>query len=293
MKRANSDPLALSARGLQIHPSDWREILLLELAQKPGLVKAMKQPGCTWLWGEATTQMELYVALQDYREAYNSFLKVPYSKLSVDAQWLARRAVVPFELAYYWLMYDIRVRDLFYPYCEQWAVEMVKDEASPEGSFVRAIEADLRLCMLLETVGDHTNGFKRFGEVFLQRFTDSTTRLLMQPDATCPSLRKVGRDLCGDLVGYESWLKNPTLSLYMPFMPVGSDPVSSMMREAQFLRQQRQGKSADVKWALPWIKAWRAHYGCFGSGTTKIKHVQIDGDELVRTFRGKLKLFKP
>jgi len=235
----------LPSRDLEAQSTDRRVALALALAQNPDLARDMKQPGATWFWDETTRDTELYMAFQGYRDAYNAFLKGPYSQLSQEAQWLALVATVRYTLAYYWLMYNVRVREFFWPYC----VEAVKSESNIEGSFVRGIEADLRLCMLLETVGDRTNGFKRFGEVFLQRFTDATTRLLMQPDPNCTSIRQGGRDLCSNLADYEAWLKDP--SRYIHLMPDGNDPLSAMMRETQFLTQQRHKKQADLKWVSP------------------------------------------
>jgi len=290
MKPAAHNPLTLPSKGLEPQSLDKRMILALALAENPDLVQDMRQPGATWLWGETTNDTELYVALKGYRDALNAFVKGQYSKLSEEAQWLARIAVVPYQLGYYWVLYDIRVRQFLWPYCESWAVEAVQSETSIEGSLVRAVEADLRLCMQLETVGDRVNGYQRFGEIFLQRFTDTTTRLLMQPDADCTSIRQEGRDLCGNLADFELWLRDPTR--YLHLMPSGSDPLSSMLRESQFLVQQRYKKQPDIKWVSSWIRAWRAHFRKYALGT-KIRLVQLDGGELVQPFRGNFKPFKP
>lgn len=287
-KQLKIEELVGSRSGAPDLPIDKLGWLPLLRAKSPGIAQALGGPGNTLLFNEADE--ELYIALGPFREACNTFLEGPYLGLPEELQWFFRVHLDRQQLAYYWVFYDIRIRHWLWPYCEEWAVELVKSEASFEGSLVRAIAADLRICLLLETVGERKNGYKRFGQVFLQRFEDSISRIFMASDARCLTPREIGRSWGRAWAGYKRWLEDPLL--YAHLMPSGSCAIHDMEREAQYLAEQRYKKKTDLRWLNPWLQAWRNHYRILSQGTG-IQNVQIDGGELVTPFRGNFQRYLP
>ncbi|HEY9782481.1 MAG TPA: hypothetical protein V6D09_20360, partial [Leptolyngbyaceae cyanobacterium] len=118
-------------------------------------------------------------------------------------------------LAFAWVYYNPPSRYLLYPFCEEWAQQWIQEEL--EQTFMRAIAADLHLCLLLESVGERRNGFEWFIEVLAARFEHDWDEAFKEPTANGSTPREIGRYWCcwltdfkrvqREKVGLGGWIK--------------------------------------------------------------------------------------